>query len=112
MYPVFPSDTDWIKLSSKFETSYIISLVAAIGGGHKTKDMFVVSTVLVKNIDLSGGAYLSYTATAPGCFWQSIMRMLLIMPYHNTNVRYCTQAHTFGKHPIIARKKHACKTEK
>ena len=35
MYRIFPSETDQIKLSSKFETSYIISLVAAIGGATK-----------------------------------------------------------------------------
>ena len=35
MYYIFPSETDRIKLSLKFETSYIINLVAAIGGPTK-----------------------------------------------------------------------------
>ena len=58
MYHIFPSGADWIKLSSKIEMSYIISLVAAIGGlssktlicSRKHLGVFLGDTMYVGNI--------------------------------------------------------------
>ena len=84
MYRIFPSETDRIKLLSKFETSYIISLVAAIGGGNKTKDMFVVSTLLVENVALSGVVYLSY----------AVMSFVLLTRCNRSNAWIDLQEHS------------------